>query len=148
MLTPLLSFALGLLAAMTARAADPAESVLRALDARLQRAVLEQDTTTLDLLLSDDWVLIASSGRVVTRPAFLAMVSDPGSRLEVNESSQVTVRLHGSAAVVTAVLHERGSDQGKPHEAWLRYTDTWALEAGVWRYISGHASLITAPGPL
>lgn len=145
MLWNLLRFALVALAVAPARAADPAEQVLRALDAKLQRAVLEQDTKTLDRLLSDDWLLITASGRVVTRPAFLAMVSDPSSRLSVNESSAVTVRLHGGTAVVTAMLHERGSDHGKPYDAWLRFTDTWVLEAGAWRYVSGHACAIEPP---
>jgi ketosteroid isomerase-like protein len=145
MLGNLFSFALVLLAAVPARAANPAEEVLRGLDARLQLAVLEQDTKTLELLLSDDWLLITASGRVVTRPAFLALVSDPGSRLAVNESSDVNVRLHGATAIVTAKLHEAGTDHGKPYDAWLRFTDTWVLESGAWRYVSGHACAIKPP---
>jgi len=141
----LFGFALLAFAVAPAHAGNPAEQLLRALDAKLQLAVLDQDTKTLDQLLSDDWLLITSSGRVVTRPAFLAMVSDPSSPLSVNESSDVTVRVHGSTAIVTAMLHERGSDHGKPYDAWLRFTDTWVLEAGSWRYLSGHACAIKPP---
>jgi ketosteroid isomerase-like protein len=145
MLSNLFTFAMVSVAAAAVHSDNGAEQVLRALDAKLQLAVLNQDTKTLDQLLSDDWLLITSSGRVVTRPAFLAMVSDPNSRLEVNDSSEVTVRLHGNAAIVTAKLHERGADDGKPYEAWLRYTDTWVLEAGSWHYVSGHACPIKPP---
>jgi ketosteroid isomerase-like protein len=125
--------------------AGPAEKTLRDLDAQMQLAVLRQDTEALDRLLSADWVLIASSGKVISRPVFLALVSDPRSRLEVNEPSEVTVRVHGSTGIVTAILHERGEDQGKPHEAWLRYTDTWALEGGRWLYVAGHACRMAPP---
>jgi ketosteroid isomerase-like protein len=142
----LFSCAMISLAAVVPRADNPAEQVLRALDAKLQLAVLEQDTKTLDQLLSADYLLITSSGKVVTRPAFLALVGDASSRLDVNASSDVTVRLHGSTAIVTAMLHEKGSDQGKPYDAWLRYTDTWVLEGGAWRYVSGHACAIKPPG--
>lgn len=145
MLLNLFRFAVVSLAAAALPAGNPAEQVLRALDAKLQLAVLNQDTKTLDQLLSDDWLLITTSGRVVTRPAFLAMVGDANSRLLVNASSEVTVRLHGSTAIVTAMLHERGADHGKPYDAWLRYTDTWVLEAGAWRYVSGHACAIKPP---
>ncbi|MBV8200064.1 MAG: nuclear transport factor 2 family protein [Acidobacteria bacterium] len=96
MLINLFSFALVALAAAAphgATAASATEQVLRALDAKLQLAVLNQDTRTLDQLLSDDWLLITTSGKVVSRQAFLAMVSDADSRLQVNDSSEVTVRL-------------------------------------------------------
>jgi ketosteroid isomerase-like protein len=145
MLLKLVGCAMFSLAAAAVHSENPAEQALRALDAKLQLAVLNQDTKTLEQLLSDDWILITSSGRVVTRPAFLAMVSDASSRMEVNDSSEVAVRLHGSTAIVTAKLHERGTDDGKPYEAWLRYTDTWVLEAGAWRYVSGHACPIKPP---
>jgi ketosteroid isomerase-like protein len=144
MLGPLFTLAVAVSAA-AARADSPIESVLRALDAKLQLAVLRQDTKALDQLLSDDWILISSAGRIINRPDFLAAVSDPESRLEVNQTSEVAVRVHGSTAIVTAMLHERGSDHGKPHEAWLRYTDTWVLEAGAWRYVAGHACRVKAP---
>jgi ketosteroid isomerase-like protein len=147
MLLPLLLVAAGVAvsAAASAHADSETEKLLRALDARLQLAVLQQDTRTLDQLLSDDWILISSTGRTFTRAAFLAAVTDPESRLEVNQPSEVAVRVHGSAAIVTALLHERGSEHGVPHEAWLRYTDTWVLEGGAWRYVAGHACRVQPP---
>jgi len=133
------------LVAAAVRAAAPAESTLLELDATLQRAVLKQDTTTLGELLSDDWILTTSSGKVVSKAAFLAAVADPKQRLDVNASSEVEVRQHGDTAIVTAVLHERGSVDGKPHDAWVRYTDTWVREGGVWHYVAAHACRLAEP---
>ena len=121
------------LVAAAVHAAAPAESTLLELDATLQRAVAKQDTTTLGELLSDDWILTTSSGKVVSKAAFLAAVADPKQRLDVNASSELAVRQHGDAGIVTGVLHERGSVDGKPHDAWFRYTDTWVREGGLWR---------------
>jgi ketosteroid isomerase-like protein len=138
MLRTFVTLALGLWAA-TAWAEPSSESTVRALDQQLQQAVLHGDAATLDKLLSEDWLLISSTGRVVQRSEFIAAVQDPASRLEVNQQSEVKVRIHGTTAIVTAALHERGLDQGKPYEAWLRYTDTWVQEGDSWRYVSGHA---------
>jgi ketosteroid isomerase-like protein len=144
MLRSLFALALSMTAAV-AVASSTAESTLRALDDQLQQAVLHGDAATLDRLLADDWMLISSTGHVVQRADFIAAVQDPTSRLEVNQQSDVMVRVHGNAAIVTAALHERGFDHGKPYEAWLRYTDTWVEEGGSWRYVSGHACRVTPP---
>ncbi|MGE5233622.1 MAG: nuclear transport factor 2 family protein [Acidobacteriota bacterium] len=137
--------ALTLVAAAVRAGAAPAESTLLELDATLQRAVLKQDVTTLGELLSDDWILTTSSGKVVSKAAFLAAVADSKQRLDVNTSSEVEVRQHGDTAIVTAVLHERGSVDGKPHDAWVRYTDTWVREGGVWHYVAAHACRLAGP---
>jgi ketosteroid isomerase-like protein len=128
-----------------AGAGDRMEDLLRALDAKLQNSVLSQDTEALAEMLTEDWILISSSGRVTTRSAFLSMVGDPQFRLEVNASSEISIRVHGSTAIVTALLHERGLARGEAYENWLRYTDTWVLEAGAWRCVSAHASSSEPP---
>ena len=115
------------------------------LDHAMQRAFVVRDQKFLRDLLTDDYLLITSSSRLVSKEELLASVVDPQELLEVNDSSEIKVRRHGDAAVITAVLHQRGSSQGKPFEHWVRCTDTWVLEGGRWRYMSAHASRLPSP---
>jgi ketosteroid isomerase-like protein len=115
------------------------------LDHAMQRAFVTRDVKYLRDLLTDDYVLITSSSKVVTKADLLAEVVDPKDVLDVSDSSEIQVRRHGDTAVITAMLHQRGSSDGKPFDAWVRYTDTWVLEGGRWRYMSAHASRMPAP---
>ncbi len=115
------------------------------LDHAMQHAFVVRDEKYLRDLLTDDYMLITSSSRIVSKEEVLASVVDPKQVLEVNDSSEIKVRRHGDAAVVTAVLHQRGSSEGKPFDFWVRYTDTWVLEGGRWRYMSAHASRLPPP---
>ena len=114
------------------------------LDHVMQQAFVIRDEKFLRDLLTDDYVLITASSKIVSKEDLLAEVANPDEVLEVNDSSDISVRRRGDTAVVTAVLHQRGSSHGKPFDAWVRYTDTWVLEAGRWRYMSAHASRLPA----
>ena len=131
--------AVGLAAAVAPAPGDAAHE-LPELDRAMNRAILAGDTGFLAGILARDYVLITSSGRVVDRDAFLAMVADESGAIEVSEPRDFAVRQRGDAAVLTDILHQRGVIDGKPFDAWLRYTDTWVWEDGGWKYLSGHAS--------
>jgi ketosteroid isomerase-like protein len=115
------------------------------LDHAMQRAFVTRDQKFLRDLLTDDYVLITSSSKLVSKEQVLAELVDPKEILEVNDSSEIQVRRHGDTAVITALLHQRGSSAGEPFDAWVRYTDTWVLEGGRWRYMSAHASRMPPP---
>jgi ketosteroid isomerase-like protein len=124
------------------------EAEMEKLDHAMQRAFVVRDEKFLRGLLTDDYMLITSSSKILSKEEVLGSVVDPQQVLEVNDSSEIKVRRHGDAAVVTAVLHQRGTSQGKPFDYWVRYTDTWVLEGGHCRYVSAHASRYQPPtGP-
>ena len=138
----------GVLVASEALGQTPAIGVtatLQSLDHTMQRAFVTRDHKFLRELLTDDYLLITSSSKLVSKEQVLAELVDPKEILEVNDSTEVQVRQHGDSTVVTAVLHQRGSSDGKPFDSWVRYTDTWVLEAGRWRYMSAHASRLSPP---
>lgn len=60
---------------------------------------------------------------------------------EHQEDTSQTVRVWGNTAVVTALLRAKGSDQGKPFEYRLRFSDTYVRTAAGWRYVFAQASL-------
>lgn len=118
------------------------EALIR-IDAEFQRAVAAKDMAALNRLLTDDFILITSSSRVLTKQDLLAEVSAPELHFDVNVPRDVRVRVHADTAVITAVLDQKGREGTAPFDTTVRYTDTWVRNNGEWRQISGHASLLT-----
>jgi hypothetical protein len=53
--------------------------------------------------------------------------------------------LRDDTAVLTGILHQRGTYDGKPFDVRLRVTDTWVRVGGEWKILAGHASVIPEP---
>ena len=121
-------------------AADIAQLI--ATDKRMQRAFVERDVATLDRIITDDYLLVASSGAERRKPAILAEVASPEVVYEINESSDWSVRVHGDTAVVVALLRQKGVDHGEPFDYSVRFSDTYVRENGAWRNVHAHASRV------
>jgi ketosteroid isomerase-like protein len=115
---------------------------LIATDKRMQRAFVERDVATLDRIITDDYLLVASSGAERRKPAILAEVASPDVVYETNESSGWEVRVHGDTAIVVALLHQKGIDHGQPFDYSVRFSDTYVRENGAWRNVHAHATRV------
>jgi ketosteroid isomerase-like protein len=121
---------------------DPA-SVIVERDAALQLASMTYDVKTIRALITEDFTLISSTGRVMKAGDLLKEVGDRSVTWFANQPSEVNARVYnGDCAVVTAMLHEKCEAGGKSYDRRLRYTDTWVKLDGVWRYVAGHASAL------
>jgi len=116
------------------------EVELRAREQQLNEAFRRGERATLQQILTPDWKLITSTGRVKGRAAVLDEVADPRLQFETNAAEQVEVRQYGDSAVLTGVLHQRYVYDGQPREHRVWYTDTWIKRDGRWWQVSGHAS--------
>jgi ketosteroid isomerase-like protein len=112
---------------------------LIALDRAKQRAVVDRDAKKFADFLTDDYILVTSSGKMYKKSDVVADITTPDYRFELNESSDWVVRVAGDTALVIASLHQKGTDHGKAFDYRVRYTDTWIRKKGVWRNISAHA---------
>ncbi len=113
------------------------------LNRQLQIATQNYDVATLSRLVTDDYELISTSGKVYDRAAFLADAADRSIQYEQNDPQSVSVRLYNNdCAIVTAVLHVRYRFHDKVTDSRLRYTDVWIKKNDRWRYASGQASLL------
>ncbi len=115
------------------------------------RAVIDRDRTLNELIIKRDtriakdyydseFVLTTSSGKMKSRQDILDEISMPGLTIEVNETTDVVVRVRKGTAVLTGILHQRGLLNGKAFDVRLRITDTWHLTKGKWVILAGHAS--------
>lgn len=111
------------------------------LDTEYQAAVKKNDAATMDRLLSDDFVLVTGSGKSYTKADLLQEARNGRMIYERQEDADQKVRIWGDAAVITAKLWAKGTEDGKPFDYTVWFTDTYVRTATGWRYVFGQSSL-------
>jgi len=124
----------------SANSTDDAKKVA-SLDTEYQAAVKNNDAATMDRILADDFVLVLGSGKAYTKADLLEAARTGRIQYEHQEDSDQTVRVWGDTAVVTAKLWVKGTNQGKPFDSYIWFSDTYVRTPGGWRYVFGQASL-------
>jgi uncharacterized protein (TIGR02246 family) len=120
---------------------DDAKAV-SALDGEYQAAVKANDSTTMDRILADDFVLVGGAGQSWTKADLLKQARDKQGKYERHEVEQGTqkVRVWHDTAVVTETVWVKGTENGKPVDHKVSVTATYVRTPGGWRYVSSQAS--------
>jgi ketosteroid isomerase-like protein len=126
--------------AVNASVADDRKTVA-ALDTQYQAAVKANDAATMDRILADDFVLVTGSGKTYTKVDLLDEARGGWMHYEHQEDTDQTVHVWGNTAVITAKLWEKGTDDGKPFDYMLWFSDIYVRTPNGWRYVFGQASL-------
>lgn len=122
-----------------AQAAPRCADNVAALDTEFQAATGRKDAAAIDRLLPDDYILITSKGQVETKAGLLAEARDPKVIYTHQEDSRQTVRIWGDTAVITALLWAAGTEDGKPFEYRVWFSDVYVCTPKGWRYSFGQA---------
>lgn len=130
----------GVVGATAALPADD-EKAIAALDTQYQLAVKNNDAATMDRILADDFVLVTGRGKTSTKADLLKEARSGAIVYEHQEDTEQRVRVWGDTAVVTALLWAKGTENGKPFEYKLWFSDTYVRTPAGWRYVFGQASL-------
>jgi ketosteroid isomerase-like protein len=117
------------------------QKAVSALDTKYQAAVKNNDATTMDRLLADDFVVVTGTGRIYSKADLLNMARTNQVDYEHQDESDRTVRVWGDTAVVTAKLWGKGMDKGKPFDWHVWFSDTYVRTPSGWRYVHGQVSL-------
>src|ERR1017187_5770947 len=104
-------------------------------------AELHHDSASLSRLMSDDLVMTETDGSVIDKAQEIAFAGDSNARLEVLETHDMKVHIHGDTAVVVGAFHEKGTYHSKPFEHKGRFTDTWVRQKGMWQCIASQLSI-------
>ena len=112
-----------------------------ALDTEYQAAVKANDAVTMDRILADDFILVTGRGSVFTKEDLLTSARNQEVIYEHQEDTEQTVRIWGDTAVVTALLWQKGTNNGKPFDDKLWFSDTYIRTPTGWRYAFGQASI-------
>ena len=104
-------------------------------------AELHHDSASLSRLMSDDLVMTETDGSVIDKGQEIAFAGNSNARLEVLETHDMKVHIHGDTAVVVGAFHEKGIYHSKPFEHKGRFTDTWVRQKGMWQCIASQFSI-------
>jgi ketosteroid isomerase-like protein len=120
--------------------ANDIEAEIAVLDTEYQAAVEKNDAVTMDRILADDFVLVTGLGKVYTKDDLLDEARSGRIVYEYQRDTDQTVRVWGETAVITALLDAKGTDDGKPFDYRVWFSDTYVKIDGRWRYVLGQAS--------
>jgi ketosteroid isomerase-like protein len=115
------------------------EEIVRKLNAGYVRAFMTSDAEWYDRHLTRDFTCILTNGTVLDRATFVSNARNPHNTLEY-ELSEITVRVHGDAALASAVgtWKRRDGSTGK-----TRYVDVWVRKNGEWKAVSAQLTALT-----
>jgi ketosteroid isomerase-like protein len=110
-------------------------------------AVLNSDTTTLNGLLSDDYMAISSSGTLQTKDDAISNVRNRRVHFTSMNLSERKVRFYGNTALVTSLAQVQGTTPDGEVSGSFRYTHVYVRNPqGQWKIVSFEASRIRQPG--
>ena len=115
---------------------------LKQLEQDMGNAMVAADTDKLNQILTDDWVSLGSSGRILTREAFLSDLKAGNHKLESFEIGPMDVKVLDNVAVVQGTVTEKRTDRGQDtsgHGSWM---DVCVKRGDKWVIVRSHSSWV------
>ena len=136
-------------AVVSAESSKTDAEIVAALDTEYQAAVEKNDAKTMDRILHDEFVLVLGNGTAYAKSDLINGARDGKivyeQQKEVDNSQKV--RVWEDTAVVTAKLWIKGTNEGKPFDRKLWFSDTYIRTKDGWKYVFGQASLALPKEP-
>ena len=119
-------------------------------EAALTEALRRNDTIKLSEIYDDEFQLINFRGTQVGKTAVLASIRSGALRFEALSTSELQLRIHGSAGLITGRQHqvarEPGGDQ-QAHPNDVRFTHVYVLRDDRWRLMASQITPIVPSLP-
>jgi ketosteroid isomerase-like protein len=130
-----------------APAAKPADASaeLMKMEHDMLAALLKKDTAAFGKHFADDAVLTTPDGAVQTKAQLLGDVKSGALVLEASTISDMKVKVHGDAAVVTYITTDKGKYKGQDISGRFRWIDVFVRQGGAWQLVAGQGTPIQAP---
>jgi len=109
-------------------------------DTDWNRLRLQGDAAGLAPLLTEDWLLTHSDGRVQRKADYLQELAKRQRRNNRIDNEDVQVRRYGNTAVITGTSVQAAVSNGQPWEGRFRFTRVWVLRDGRWQMVASHSS--------
>jgi len=111
------------LTAITAFAQSDIEQIIR-MDTDLNNLILKNDTKAAAFFYAEEFILTTSAGKMKSKTEILDEIGSPDLSLSINATERITVRIMGTTAVLTGILHQKGTYKTNVFDATVRITDT------------------------
>ena len=119
-----------------------------ALEQQWQQAMLANDVSAMDNLLSDDYLGISATGEVFTKAQQLDHMRDRQFVITGLETSDRKIKLVGNIAIVTSLAQVEGTIDNQTLHGLYRYTRVYQrLPGGIWKITNFEGTPITHEQP-
>jgi ketosteroid isomerase-like protein len=116
------------------------------LEQQWQQAMLSDDVSAMDKLLSDDYLGVTAGGDLVTKSQQLDRMRKRQVTVTKLDTTEVKFKLIGQIAIVTSLTQIEGVADGRDIKGGFRTTRVYQrLPAGVWKLTSFESTRV-APG--
>jgi ketosteroid isomerase-like protein len=122
-----------------------AEQTLMKMEHDAAAALIKRDAAAFGKIFADDAVLTTPDGMQQTKAQLLADVKSGSLVLESSDISDMKVRVHGDAAVVTYITTDKGRYKGQDISGRFRWTDVFVRHGGAWQLVASQGTPIAAP---
>ncbi len=109
------------------------------------QAILSGDAAALDRMTSEDYTFITQRGELRTKAEILAGFKAGSFRYSAREVSDLTVRVYGTAAVVTGRARQKGAENGSDYSGDNRFTRVYVRQGDRWVTVALQVSLVEKP---
>jgi uncharacterized protein (TIGR02246 family) len=130
-----------------AKKANGPEEELRALEAKLNEAIVRADLGFFDRVFADDFTHTNHNGEFRSKAQWLAN-HKPGAKspYESFDTEDLSVRVYGETAVVTGRSLPKGKDsKGQAITGQFRFTRVWVKRDGRWQVVAFQGTRISSP---
>lgn len=113
------------------------------LDEQWRKAILADDTGSMDRLLSDDYLGVTGNGQAVTKLQQLDRMRNRSIALTRLDISDVKLKVHGPVAIVTSTAEIDGTMDSQPMRGSFRSIRVYQRTAGgAWKLTNFEATRI------
>ena len=123
---------------------DNAERELLSVVQAWDQAMVQNDADAIGHYMADEWTIIGSDGTSSDKASFLALIRSGALSHDIMQSEDVTVRVYGDAAVVTARGVSGGLFRGQRFRELERQSNMFVREGTQWRCVLTHLSRIAS----
>jgi uncharacterized protein (TIGR02246 family) len=119
-----------------ASANDPSDvDRIRQLEQDIGNAMVASDVEKLSQLYADDWAVVGSSGKVITKQTLLNDFKSFHDKLLWFENGPIDVQMFGNVAVACASVKEKRIRNGKDTSGESVWVDVLEKRAGKWEVV-------------
>jgi ketosteroid isomerase-like protein len=111
---------------------DDVAQTLMKLENDWAKMALAGDAASLEKLLAPDYVYTNQDGQMASRAEMVSGMKSGTTKYDTFTVGDMKVHVYGDAAVVTGNGHLKGTENGKPVDEQIRFTDTWVKRDGRW----------------
>jgi ketosteroid isomerase-like protein len=115
---------------------------LKQLEQDFGDAIKDVDIDKLNQILTDDWVSLGSSGRILTREGFLSDLKSGNHKLESFEIGPMDVKMLDNVAVVQGCVTEKRTDRGQDTSGKGSWMDVFVKRGDKWVIVRSHSSWV------